>query len=210
MAVEVTSNGRSEAASLRDLSEVGCCAVGNSAYQVGQHVEIALQALGKRLQGRVAASSDQGAHIHFTDAGLSTADVDRISLETVGDLVQVAKNDHVAFVKRVNDIMTSGQVPHEGLATHHTCRLGRWYDSLSDAATLALPSYRAIAEPHYAVHACGHKVLEAISAHDTEAAQRHLGELRQHSERVMRCLDEFGREYPATVTHEPDQVDRAA
>jgi hypothetical protein len=37
-------------------------------------------------------------------------------------------------------------------------------------------------------------------------AQRHLTELRAQSERVLRCLDEFGREYPVTITNQPDQA----
>jgi methyl-accepting chemotaxis protein len=206
----IVHDGQSEPAALHDLSEHGCYAAGLSKCRTGQSVEIALQSLGKRLRCRVAAQSEAGLHICFTGEGLSAAEADRISQATVLELVKLTKDDHVAFVKHVADVVASGDVPKGGLATHHTCRLGRWYDSLSDGATLALPSFRGIAEPHVAVHECGHKVLAAISAHDMVAAQRYLGELRQHSERVLRCLDDFGREYPETIGKAPDRQAKAA
>jgi hypothetical protein len=34
------------------------------------------------------------------------------------------------------------------------------------------------------------------------AVQRHVAEMRQQSETVLRCLDEFGRAYPLTVATE--------
>jgi methyl-accepting chemotaxis protein len=202
----ISLGGHSETASLHDISEHGCHAVTKAECQPGQQLEISLQKLGKRLPGRVTAASGGALHICFSGEGMQSAEVDRISLTTVAELVKLTKGDHVGFVKRVVDAVAAGHAPEGGLATHHTCRLGRWYDSLTDSATLALPSFRAIAEPHYAVHERGHQVLAAISAHDIAGAQRHLTELRAHSERVLRCLDEFGREYPATITSQPDQA----
>jgi methyl-accepting chemotaxis protein len=202
----ITLGGRSEPASVHDISEAGCYAFTKTDCLPGQEVEIILQRLGKRLQGRVIAASEGALHICFNGEGMQSAEVDRISLTTVAELVTLTKDDHVGFVRRVVDVVASGHAPEGGLATHHTCRLGRWYDSLTDPATLALPSFRAIAEPHNAVHERGHKVLAAISAHDMAGAQRHLTELRAHSERVLGCLDEFGREYPVTVTNHLDQA----
>ncbi len=202
----ITLSGRSETASLHDISEHGCYALTKAACQPGQQLEISLQRFGKRLVGSVTAVSPGAVRINFRGEGMPSAEVDRISLTTVAELVKLTKDDHLGFVKRVVDAVTGGHAPEGGLATHHTCRLGRWYDSLTDAATLALPSFRAIAEPHHAVHEAGHGVLAAISAHEMAGAQRHLTELRGHSERVLHCLDEFGREHPATITHQTDQA----
>jgi hypothetical protein len=125
---------------------------------------------------------------------------------TITELMKITKDDHLAFVRFVADAVASAQVPLNGLATQHTCRLGRWYDSLTDAATLALPSLRAFVEPHHGVHECGQRAIAAISANDTAGAQRHLDDLRQYSERVLKCLDAFGAEYPATLTQQRDPV----
>ena len=64
---------------------------------------------------------------------------------------------------------------------------------------LALPSFKAIDEPHHAVHECGRKALAALAGDDMAAAQRHVAEMRQHSDRVLHGLDEFGRAYLGTV-----------
>ena len=64
---------------------------------------------------------------------------------------------------------------------------------------MALPSFRAINEPHHAVHACGAKALAALAAHDMGDAKRAVADLRQQSERVLQCLDQFAAEYATTI-----------
>ncbi|HUN39865.1 MAG TPA: methyl-accepting chemotaxis protein [Acetobacteraceae bacterium] len=201
----IVQAGRTEPAMLHDISEHGCYAVTKAACQAGQQAEIVLQRLGRRLQARITAASEGGIHVCFTDAGMQTAEADRISTTTVVELVKLAKDDHIAFVKRVVDAVASGQRPENDLPNHHACRLGRWYDSLTDATTLALPSFRGIAEPHHGVHEAGHRAFAAISSRDTSGAQRHLAEVRQHSERVLHCLDAFAAEYVASIAHNQDE-----
>jgi len=186
---------------VHDVSERGCYAVTQSRYPVGEMIEINCPRFGKRLQGTVVVQSDQGVHVRFTGDGISAAELDRISMATIADLVGIAKEDHVKFVKHVAELVSSGQAS-ERLATAHACRLGRWYDSLSDAATLALPSFQAIAGPHRAVHDCGQQVIDAVASRNAAEAQRLLRELQQHSERVLRCLDDFGREYSSTTAQQ--------
>jgi len=68
--------------------------------------------------------------------------------------------------------------------------------------TLALPSFRAIDAAHHAVRGTGRKALIAFAAGYMAVAQRCIAEMRQHSERVLLCLDEFGYTYPATISGE--------
>jgi methyl-accepting chemotaxis protein len=121
----ITLGGRSEPASVHDISEAGCYAFTKTDCLPGQEVEIILQRLGKRLQGRVIAASEGALHICFNGEGMQSAEVDRISLTTVAELVTLTKDDHVGFVRRVVDVVASGHAPEGGLATHHTCRLSR-------------------------------------------------------------------------------------
>src|SRR5262249_54307237 len=107
---------------------------------------------------------------------------------------------HVAFVQQVSDIVASSMVPPGGLTTARTCRLGRWYDRLTDATTLALPSFRTIAVPHQAVHERGRSAVAAIAMRDMAEAQRHVADMRQQSEPMISCLDTFERDFLATVT----------
>ncbi len=203
----IMCNGQSELASAHDISEQGCFVVTKLRVQPAQRVEIGLTKFDKRLQGSVAAVTGDGLHIDFTDQGLLAADADRISLMTIAELVKLTKDDHRNFVKRVVDAVSARQgFPPNNLATHHSCRLGHWCDGVSDVSTLALPSFKAIAEPHLAVHQSGRQALAALAAGDLATAQRAIAEMRQQSERVLRCLDEFGQEYPATITQERDQA----
>ncbi len=88
---------------------------------------------------------------------------------------------------------------HGSLATAHHCRLGRWYDGVSDHATLELASFKAIEKPHHAVHDAGRKALAALSVDDLPAAQQQVAAMREASTRVLQALDAFGREYPSAI-----------
>jgi hypothetical protein len=133
--------------------------------------------------------------------GLSSTQADRVSLETIPGLVKQTKADHAAFIQRVVDaVETHEPLPAISLGTAHHCRLGRWYDGVSDPMTRALARFKTLEEPHHAVHDAGARTLVALVAGDmTTLAQRELGAMRQASERIMQALDEFGSTYPSTI-----------
>jgi hypothetical protein len=196
----INCQGQAGKAVIRDISERGCLAETSLRCQPGQRIDLVLSRFGIRLQGSVVHSIDDKLRMTFAGDGLPAGDVDRISLETIPDLVRLTKDDHVAFVKRVVDAVEAREKLLPGsLATAHHCRLGRWYDGISDPATLALASFKAINEPHRAVHDSGHKALAALAADDLARAQREVVAMREASGRVLQGLDAFGREYPATV-----------
>jgi methyl-accepting chemotaxis protein len=85
------------------------------------------------------------------------------------------------------------------LASPHHCRFGRWYDNVSDSAAIALPSFKAIKQPHEAVHELGRRALIALGANDVAGTQRYVSDMRSQSEAVLRCLDAFARDYPTTL-----------
>ena len=196
----IASRGESGHAAVHDISERGCFTVTTLRAQIGSVVDVGFNQFAIRLAGTVIERAEDGLRIAFNGEGLPAAEADQMSLTTIGDLVRLTKGDHTAFVKRVADAVAAGDplVPDK-LATHHQCRLGRWYHGVSDTPTLALPAFKAIDEPHQAVHDCGHRALAALGVGDRAAAQHHVAEMRQHSEQVLRCLDEFGRAYPATI-----------
>jgi hypothetical protein len=211
--VEATVKGPagSAVASLHDIAERGCFAVTTLRCQPGQRVEVAMSRLGTRLTGEVVAQAENGLRIAFTGEGLSTAEADRISLTTIADLVKLTKADHMAFVKRVSDsVAKQDKLPPDQLATQHHCRLGHWYDGVSDPETLALPSFIAIAEPHRAVHEHGRQALADVLRGDLTAARQQVAEMQHYSGDVLRCLDEFGRGYPTTISSEHPTARRAA
>jgi hypothetical protein len=193
--------GRSEKALLHDLSERGCHLATALRAPVGQTTSLVLTQFGVRAECVVVEQSEHGMHLEFTGDGLSGAEADRISLATVAQLMTLARRDHEAFVKRVADAVASGdQQRPDSLASPHHCRFGLWYDDISDRAAMALPSFKAIKTPHDAVHDLGRQALAALSADDRAAAQRFTADMRAQSQRVLQCLEDFTREYPATFT----------
>ncbi len=194
----LTCQGRAEKAVLRDISEQGCLAETTLGGQPGQPIELDLPRFGARLQGKVVQQTENALRIAFSGEGLPSDAADRISLETIPHLVTLAKNDHLAFVKKVADaVETRTMIPSAGLASAHQCRLGRWYDDVSDAATRALASFKMLNEPHHKVHDSGVRALAALASGDLVKAERAIAAMREASVRVLTCLDTFGREYPA-------------
>ena len=131
---------------------------------------------------------------------MPAAEADRISLTTIAELIRVAKDDHVAFVKRVADAVTAGEkLSPDSLSSPHHCRFGRWYDSVSDLASMALPSFKAVKAPHDAVHELGRRLsspspqMMACSSTLRRGGAEPVGEGDALSH-------EFGREYPATFS----------
>ena len=159
----VATSGNTDNARLHDISERGCYAVGALHLSPGQDVVVAVPHFGARADGNVIESSENGAHIAFHGDGLTAATVDRISLESVADLARQARNDHIAFVKHVVEIVAAGhKLPPDELASSRNCRFGQWYDNVSDPVAMALPAFKALAQPHKAVHEFGRKTLIAL------------------------------------------------
>ena len=196
----IDGQGQAGKAVIRDISEGGCLVETSLRWQAGQRIELKLSRLSKRLQGSVVHASEDKLRMAFDHDGLQAGDADRISLDTIPDLVRLTKDDHVAFVKTVVDAVEAREKqPPGSLATDHRCRLGRWYDGVSDSATLALASFKALQEPHHAVHDAGRKALAALAVDDMATAQREVAAMRKASGEVLEGLDVFGREFPVTI-----------
>ena len=185
---------------LQDISESGCSGETSGRYQDGDQVELALERFGIRLQGSVIYAAKDGVGIGFAGAGLNERDADRVSLQTLADLVKQARDDHVAFVDQVTQAVASGdKQPLSSLSSAHQCRFGRWYDRVADPATRALPAFKALYEPHHGVHDAAARAVMALSVGDITAAQREAAAMREASTRVLGGLDAFARAYPGTM-----------
>ena len=102
--------------------------------------------------------------------------------------------------RRVAEAVRSGQhIPSDQVPDQHNCRFGRWRDTISDATTLALPSFASLAEPHRGVHECGRHALLAAMKGAMPTANKMVAEMEQHSARILQCLEAFARAYPETI-----------
>ncbi|MFP4147331.1 MAG: methyl-accepting chemotaxis protein [Halorhodospira sp.] len=100
-----------------------------------------------------------------------------------------SRNDHVLWKRRIASMLAGReQVASGELADHHQCRLGRWYDQVTDPQLREHPDYRALAEPHEGVHHHGKAAADAYNNGDIDTAAEALARLADDSERVLHHL----------------------
>jgi hypothetical protein len=151
------------------------------------------------LRGKVVTRTSDGVHVQLEHGALTTETADRIALEDCRRIVELAKGDHKAFVQKVLDgVEGRNQTMATDLSTHHSCRLGRWYDHVNDVKTMNLAAYREMAEPHRIVHEKGREALLATEKGDKATATRAAKEMSAASERILALLDRFGTEFAET------------
>ena len=110
-------------------------------------------------------------------------------------IAEVAKNDHVAFKRRVVEtIYGVGDLTAATVADHHQCRLGRWYEGITDETLRALPAFQAVAEPHAAFHAIAKSAVTLAGEKRLTEATAELERLEDQSARVVGLLDALAEE----------------
>jgi len=113
---------------------------------------------------------------------------------TSRDLVEIAKSDHVAFKKRLTDaLMGRAQWKASEVPDEHSCRLGKWYDSVVEPRILAQPAYGKLREPHAALHAAARGALSANEQGDRRGALDGLGRFVDAANLVVSLLDDISR-----------------
>ncbi len=192
---EITLGRQRATGVLYDLSECGVLVVTDAAAQPGEAITIAVPGENLRCAGTVIAYGEGQLHVHFGDSLPETL-VDLLATKSIDRICTLAKSDHIAFVEKIASAVGGEAVPVTTLATHHTCRLGRWYNSVCDDMILALPAFYALAEPHREVHTRARQVLVALEAGQSTLAHTRMEELQASSTQVLAGLDRLRTEYP--------------
>jgi methyl-accepting chemotaxis protein len=80
--------------------------------------------------------------------------------------VTLAKIDHIMFKSNAYKTLVNGKA-EVSFSDHHSCRLGKWYESGSGKERFShLSSYKGIEKPHETVHHAVHKNLQYIENGD--------------------------------------------
>jgi methyl-accepting chemotaxis protein len=185
--------------------------VGREAAAVSRRIEEIVSALKADSDvatkaGSASAKSAELARINSdeVEATIKSLDqaaklvYDRVNLyarsPTSRDLVEIAKSDHVAFKKRLTDaLMGRAQWKASEVPDEHSCRLGKWYDSVVEPKILAQPAYEKLRGPHAALHAAARGALSANERGDRQGALHGLEEFVGAAEQVLTLLDDIGR-----------------
>jgi methyl-accepting chemotaxis protein len=106
-------------------------------------------------------------------------------------ILEIAKNDHRLFVNRIKAAVEGYlDIDPTTLATHHTCRFGKWYDNLGEDMCGQLASFKAIIPPHEAVHRVAKDALVAAGNGETAKAHQMIREMEGYSHKIVDLLIE--------------------
>lgn len=104
-------------------------------------------------------------------------------------IIKLAQSDHVLWKKRLaNMVIGKEGLNVRELADHHSCRLGKWYDQVSDPAMLGRKEYAALANPHCAVHKHGIEAVKLFNAGNVSGALHEIQKVEAASHEVLRLL----------------------
>lgn len=189
---ELRTGGRVERGQVFDLCDSGAMMWCPTAVAVGSTVTLSIPSVGLGGEGRVVGAADELLHLHLTDLGVSPERVEEIARECLPRLVDTVKNDHRLFVQRILDAVAKKiEIEPSTLASHHRCRLGRWYDAVSDDNLTGLPVFKALRDPHQRVHRHGREVLRAVQAGNQAEVTEAVSRLESASGEVMNLLDQL-------------------
>lgn len=113
-------------------------------------------------------------------------------IEVPKKVIKLAQADHVLWKLRlINMLIGREEIEASELADHHSCRLGKWYDAVSDAGLQNHPAFRALKEPHRLVHQNGIVATNAYNAGNQDEAIRRIAGVEDASAEVVRLLKQL-------------------
>ncbi len=126
--------------------------------------------------------SKEETHISEALAQLATKEVPN-------KVIKLAQSDHVIWKKKLTAMIAGKEqlVAHE-LADHHTCRLGKWYDQVSDPNIRSNLAFKELIEPHEEVHAHGKQAVTYYNRGDLASAMQEIQLVNEASEEVLAML----------------------
>ncbi|HTH18018.1 MAG TPA: methyl-accepting chemotaxis protein [Magnetospirillum sp.] len=168
----------------------------NHGLSAGRPFTLECTAVGGHRLMRVIALEGLLVHAAFDPgARLEPAMVEAVGHAGSLALLEKAKSDHETFVNGVLAVLDGRSAAKAAdLANHHTCRLGRWYDAVSDARILGCPAFQQMVGPHKRVHDAGKQALHAHWSGDAAGAQRAAADLKQASSEVIALLGRLAQE----------------
>jgi len=118
------------------------------------------------------------------------ADLDRRNIRNY--VLQRAKSDHLLWKKRLSEMLVGlNSLKSSELSDHHQCRLGKWYDAVTDQALRGNQAFVDLLAPHEAVHRHGRAAADCHAHGDEAGARAQLEEMEKASKAVLQGLDKL-------------------
>ncbi|MBR9971313.1 CZB domain-containing protein [Magnetospirillum sp. J10] len=107
-------------------------------------------------------------------------------------VILLAKSDHMVWRRRLAEMLAGRtSLNPDELANHHTCRLGKWYDAITDQEIRKHPAFIALEKPHERVHHQGIHAAKLFRDGDFDAAVAAVASIEEPSQEVQNLLDEL-------------------
>lgn len=111
------------------------------------------------------------------------------------DVIKVAKTDHLLWKWKVyNMLLGLEALDPAQIASHESCRLGKWYYSHLPSKVKSKPAFQQLEKPHKDVHQYAKQAAECYEKGDLSGAQEAFGLLQDSSEIVVTLLSEIESE----------------
>ncbi len=179
---------RVEATAVNASADGMALQAGEQAWRVGDRVEVEGEGIGGRQAARLVCVNGEAVHVAF-DRRMEAGVVGCLAHSGAVAVCRKAIEDHRGFVANVVAVLDGqGRTKASDLANHHTCRLGRWCDTVTDDRILGHELYRALAGPHKAVHDAGKAALAAHWRGEPAAAAAAHAQLDEASGQVVDLL----------------------
>jgi len=192
---------QSEAAS-DQIEQVRAIVAGNS-VQMGEMAEVLHgqnQAVGEIAESVSAiAGTARTANDHAGQVIAAVGASEKVINEQFADfetrniaryVLHRAKSDHLLWKKRLSEMLVGlNSLKPAELVDHHHCRLGKWYDAVTDRSLCENPAFAALLAPHEAVHRHGRAAAECYARGDRAGSLAELEQMEQASKAVLSGLD---------------------
>ena len=107
-------------------------------------------------------------------------------------VIKLAQSDHVLWKKRLaNMIIGREGLKPEELSDHHTCRLGKWYDTVQDPKYKNNPVFQQLVDPHKLVHQHGIQSVRYFNDGKFDEALAEISKVETASKDVLSMLAEL-------------------
>ncbi|PWA10103.1 chemotaxis protein [Pueribacillus theae] len=114
---------------------------------------------------------------------------------TAKDVIKVAKTDHLLWKWKVyNMLLGLETIDPEQIASHESCRLGKWYYSNLPSSVKSKPAFQQLEKPHKDVHLYAVQAAKCYEKGDLSGAQEAFGLLQDSSEIVVTLLSKIESE----------------
>jgi methyl-accepting chemotaxis protein len=110
-------------------------------------------------------------------------------LNVPAKVVKLAQSDHVIWKKRLANMIAGREgLNADELADHHSCRLGKWYDAVTDVRYTENAEFVKLIEPHKKVHQHGIQAARYYNEGDVKKALEEIDAVEVASKDVLALL----------------------